>query len=233
MARNNNLKRKLGWLELGLYLGGVALIVVFLQVRAGSERLRQEGLQAFEVVASQPVQEENALPMEEREPLLPADRGSQPNQELWTEKRIREYEESLKTAGDPPVAVLSIEHLDINVPVFNGTDDYNLNRGVGRIIGTARVDADGNLGIAGHRDGFFRPLKDIEIGDNMSLQTAGGTVTYQVSSIEIVEPDDVYVLHATQERTLTLVTCYPFYYVGHAPKRYIVKATAEHFLVKT
>ncbi len=233
MARNNNLKRKLGWLELGLYLGGVALIVVFFQVRAGSERLRQEGLQAFEVVASQPVQEENALPLEEREPVLPADRGSQPNQELWTEKRIREYEESLKIAGDPPVAVLSIEHLDITVPVFNGTDDYNLNRGVGRIIGTARVDADGNLGIAGHRDGFFRPLKDIEIGDNMSLQTAGGTVAYQVSSIEIVEPDDVSVLRPTQERTLTLVTCYPFYYVGHAPKRYIVKATAEHFLVKT
>lgn len=226
LAHSSNLKRKLGWLELGLYLGGIALIVVFIQVRAGSERLRQEGLQAFEEVAAQPVQEESA-------PVLPADRSRQPNQDLWTEKRIHEYEESLKVAGDPPLAVLSIEHLDITVPVFNGTDDYNLNRGVGRIIGTARVDADGNLGIAGHRDGFFRPLKDIEIGDNMSLQTAGGTVTYQVSSIEIVEPDDVSVLSPTQERTITLVTCYPFYYVGHAPKRYIVKATAEHFLVKT
>lgn len=233
LARNKNLKRKLGWLELGLYLGGVALIVVFIQVRAGGERLRQEGLQAFEEIAAQPVQQESVENREQPVAELPADRGSQPNQELWTEKRIHEYEESLKVAGDPPVAVLSIEHLDITVPVFNGTDDYNLNRGVGRIIGTARIDVDGNLGIAGHRDGFFRPLKDIEIGDNMRLQTAGGTVTYQVSSIEIVEPDDVSVLHPTQERTLTLVTCYPFYYVGHAPKRYIVKATAEHFLVKT
>ena len=233
MARSGNLKKKLGWLELGLYLAGIAMIVVFLQVRAGSERLRQEGLQAFEENAAQPVQQESPGHPEESVTVLPADRGSQPNQELWTEKRIHEYEESLKIAGAPPVAVLSIEHLDINVPVFNGTDDYNLNRGVGRIIGTARVDADGNLGIAGHRDGFFRPLKDIEIGDNMQLRTAGGTVTYQVSSIEIVEPDDVSVLLPTQERTLTLVTCYPFYYVGHAPKRYIVKATAEHFLVKT
>jgi sortase A len=104
---------------------------------------------------------------------------------------------------------------------------------VGRIKGTAWVDTDGNLGIAGHRDGFFRPLKDIQIGDSMDLQTAGGTVTYEVSSIEIVEPEDVSVLSPTLERTLTLVTCYPFYYVGHAPKRFIVKATAEHSLAKT
>jgi sortase A len=99
---------------------------------------------------------------------------------------------------------------------------------VGRIEGTAPVDRVGNLGIAGHRDSFFRPLKDIEIGDIMELQTGDGTVTYAVSSIEIVEPEDVFVLAPTAERTLTLVTCYPFYYVGHAPKRYIVKATAEH-----
>ena len=72
--------------------------------------------------------------------------------------------------------------------VYNGTDEFNLNRGVGRIKGTAWIDTDGNLGIAGHRDGFFRPLKDIGVGDRMVLQTAGGTVTYEVSSIEIVEP---------------------------------------------
>ncbi|MEE4216218.1 MAG: class D sortase [Xanthomonadales bacterium] len=233
LARSSSLKKKLGWLELVLYLAGIVLIVVFLQVRAGTERLRQEGLQAFEENAARPVQQPSTGQAEASVAVLPADRDRRPNQALWTEKRIHEYEESLKIAGAPPVAVLSIEHLDINVPVYNGTDDFNLNRGVGRIIGTARVDADGNLGIAGHRDGFFRPLKDIEIGDSMQLRTAGGTVTYQVSSIEIVAPDDVSVLRPTQEKTLTLVTCYPFYYVGHAPKRYIVKATAEHFLVKT
>lgn len=215
-----------------MYLGGIALIAVFFYVRSDSERLREEGLQAFDeaVVASdEPAAQATR---EQGLPELPADRGFQPNQELWTKKRIHEYEESLKVAGDPPLAVLTIDHLDIAVPVYNGTDDYNLNRGVGRIIGTAFIDADDNLGIAGHRDGFFRPLKDIEIGDNMQLKTAGGIVTYQVSSIEIVEPDDISVLSATQERTITLVTCYPFYYVGHAPKRYIVKATAEHFFGK-
>jgi sortase A len=156
-----------------------------------------------------------------------------PNQALWTEKRIADYEESLKVAADPPVALLTIAHLDIQVPVYNGSDDFNMNRGVGRIIGTAPIDTAGNLGIAGHRDGFFRGLKDIEVGDHIDLQTAGGEFVYAVSSIQIVDPDDVSVLDPTAENTITLVTCYPFYYVGHAPKRYIVKATAKHVVSKT
>ena len=234
MANSGSLKRKLGWLEIGLYLGGVALIAVFFVVRADSDRLRQEGLEAFQQQLAELPNTDNAPKTAVQDTESKAVYSSpQPNQELWAEKRIREYEESLAVAGDPPLAVLSIDHLDITVPVYNGTDEYNLNRGVGRIKGTAWVDSDGNLGIAGHRDGFFRPLKDIEIGDSMQLQTAGGTVTYEVSSIEIVEPNDVSVLSPTDERTITLVTCYPFYYVGHAPKRYIVKATAEHFLAKT
>ena len=234
MQNRGNLKRKLGWLEWGLYLSGVALIAVFFAIRSEGERMRQEGLQAFEQVAVQ-----DSLPSQ-----LPGDAGparapspefgvANPNQDLWAEDRIRQFEASQRQAGDPPLGVLLIDHLDIQVPVYNGTDELTLNRGVGRIKGTARIDADGNLGIAGHRDSFFRPLKDIEVGDRMELKTAGGTVTYAVSSIEIVEPDDVSVLSPTLERTITLVTCYPFYYVGHAPKRYIVKATAEHFLAKT
>ena len=122
---------------------------------------------------------------------------------------------------------------ELAVPVYDGPEEFNLTRGAGRIRGTARVGGNGNLGIAAHRDSFFRPLKDIEVGDTMELKTAGGTVTYEVSSIEIVDPDEVSVLAPTANRTLTLVTCYPFYYVGHAPKRFIVKATAEHSLAKT
>jgi sortase A len=233
LAGSANLKRKLGWLELGFYLGGAVLIAVFFFIRADSERLRQEGLEAFEQATAVQTAGSQNIPSE-----LPGDPprrygDANPNQELWAEKRIRDYEESLSVVGEPPLAVLTIEHLDISVPVFNGTDEYNLNRGVGRIKGTAWIDTDGNLGIAGHRDGFFRPLKDIQIGDRMALQTAGGIVTYAVSSIEIVEPEDTSVLSPASERTLTLVTCYPFYYVGHAPKRFIVKATAEHSLAKT
>jgi sortase A len=217
-----SLKRKLKWAEWGLYLGGVALLVIFFQIRGSGERQREEGIKIF--------QESIAVAAQ-----APASAGPEwkPNQELWADKRIREYEESQKVEAGPPLALLTIDEVDIQVPVYNGTDEFNLNRGVGRIIGTAHFEADGNLGIAGHRDGFFRGLKDVEVGDEIRFQTARGEVLYTVSSIEIVDPSDVSVLAPTPERTLTLVTCYPFYYVGHAPKRYIVTATAEHLLAKT
>lgn len=220
-------KLKLGWLEAGLYLGGIALLAVFFQIRADGERQREEGMEAFKAATSQIVLEN---PYSGESALAQV---SAPNQELWTEKRISEYEESLKVAAGLPLAILTIAKLDIQVPVYNGADDFNMNRGVGRIKGTAAIDATGNLGIAGHRDGFFRGLKDIEVGDPIGLQTANGEVAYTVSSIQIVEPDDVSVLDPTTEQTITLVTCYPFYYVGHAPKRYIVKAKAEHVNSKT
>ena len=85
------------------------------------------------------------------------------------------------------------------------------------------IDTDGNLGIAGHRDGFFRGLKDIEVGDSIEMLTHQGNSEFVVSSITIVDPTDVSVLAPTDSSTITLVTCYPFYFVGHAPKRYIVK----------
>ena len=93
----------------------------------------------------------------------------------------------------------------------------------GRIEGTAWIDSPGNLGIAGHRDGFFRDLKDIEVGDSIDMLTHQGNSEFVVSSITIVDPTDVSVLAPTDSSTITLVTCYPFYFVGHAPKRYIVK----------
>jgi len=215
------LKKRLKWLEWGLYLGGAGLLLVFFQIRADVDRQRVEGLQAFKTAAAIAVALENPVSGEAKIAEVVS-----PNQELWAEKRIAEYEESLKVEAEPPLAVLSINKLDIQVPVYNGADDFNLNRGVGRIKGTAAIDADGNLGIAGHRDGFFRGLKDIVIGDNVFLQTARSETRYEVSSIEIVDPDDVSVLNPTPETTITLVTCYPFYYVGNAPKRFIVKATA-------
>ncbi|MFC1740346.1 class D sortase [Pseudomonadota bacterium] len=222
---SSTLKKKLGWLEIGLYLGGVALLVVFFQIRTSGERQREEGVRVFQAS------------IEAAEQTVQRDQGDQnewsPNQELWADKRIREYEESLQVEAGPPLALLTIDEVDIQVPVYNGTDEFNLNRGVGRIIGTAHLEAEGNLGIAGHRDGFFRGLKDVAVGDEIRFQTARGEVLYTVSSILIVDPSDVSVLAPTPERTLTLVTCYPFYYVGHAPKRYIVTATAKHLLAKT
>jgi len=152
---------------------------------------------------------------------------SEPDKSLWNAKRINDYQESLMIDADPPVGIMKIEDLNIEIPIYNGTEELNLNRGVGRIKGMARMNDDsGNLGIAGHRDGIFRSLKDIQVGDDIEVLTPLGTETYAVSSITIVPKDDISVLSPTTERTMTIVTCYPFYHVGNAPKRYIVKATA-------
>jgi sortase A len=159
-------------------------------------------------------------------------RGSPPSDEpvdfgLWDPKRIRGYKESLEVDKRSPWGVLSIEKLRLQVPVFDGTDDLTLNRGAGWILGTARPGEPGNIGIAGHRDGFFRGLKDVAVGDAVALKTAGGRALYAIDEIEIVSPDRVDVLKARPSPSLTLVTCYPFYFIGPAPQRFIVHAKLE------
>jgi len=144
---------------------------------------------------------------------------------MWAEKRIQAYRDSLVSKTDPPLAVLEIDKLRIRVPVFEGTDDLTLNRGVGRIVGSAKLGGTGNIGIAGHRDGFFRGLKDISLGDEVDLTMAAAKETYIVDQIEIVSPTDVRVLQPRRAPSITLVTCYPFYFVGDAPKRFIVHAS--------
>jgi LPXTG-site transpeptidase (sortase) family protein len=85
----------------------------------------------------------------------------------------------------------------------------------------------GNSAIAGHRDGLFRPLKDVKVGDEIRFRTTSDEFVYRVTRTSIVEPDDLSVLERRPETTLTLITCYPFYYVGSAPQRFIVQATRE------
>ena len=128
---------------------------------------------------------------------------------------------------DTPLALLRIPRLEIDVPVFEGTDDLVLNRGVGRIEGTAFPGEAGNIGIAGHRDGFFRPLKDIVVGDTIVLDSTSETTTFLVEELHIVDPSDVWVLEATDTPSVTLVTCYPFYFIGSAPQRFIVRASTS------
>jgi sortase A len=146
---------------------------------------------------------------------------------LWSPKRVQAFKDSLVEDVDAPIALLSIAKIHLDVPVFDGTEDLTLNRGVGRILGTARIGQGGNLGIAGHRDGFFRGLKDLAAGDVVELVLRGQTLTYVVDTIQIVNPKDVRVLRQTPSATLTLVTCYPFYFVGSAPQRYIVSASVK------
>ena len=147
-----------------------------------------------------------------------------PDLSLWEPKRIAAWREALLTPGLPPIGVLRIPKVHIEAPLLPGTDDVTLNRGIGHIEGTALPGTDGNAGIAGHRDGFFRGLKDISPGDTIELETQQGREVYRVERIWIVVPEDVSVLDPTPTRALTLVTCYPFYFVGPAPQRLIVRA---------
>jgi len=120
---------------------------------------------------------------------------------------------------------LEIPRLGLSVMVREGADNGTLRKAVGHIPGTALPGVIGNVALAGHRDTFFRPLRNIKKGDDIDLQTERGTYRYVVESTKIVGPRDVGVLAASGGETLTLVTCYPFYYVGSAPKRFIVRAT--------
>jgi sortase A len=122
---------------------------------------------------------------------------------------------------------LEAPSVQMSAAVLEGTDDGTLSRGAGHIEDTPYPGQSGNVGIAGHRDTVFRPLRDIKVGDPLMLTTADHTYSYRVSRTLIVGPDDVYVLDPTGEPTVTLVTCYPFEYVGHAPQRFIVQATAD------
>jgi sortase A len=144
---------------------------------------------------------------------------------LWSDIRVKEWKESLAVDRRAPLAILKMPRLKIDVPVLEGTDDLTLNRGAGWIEGTSRPGETGNVGLSAHRDGFFRALKDVAAGDELVLETPRETTRYAVAWTKIVDPDDVSVLDETGGAAVTLVTCYPFYFVGSAPQRLIVRAT--------
>jgi sortase A len=131
----------------------------------------------------------------------------------------------LKVEIGTVVARLDAPAVKLSTAVLEGSDDAILNRGAGHIEDTALPGESGNIGIAGHRDTIFRPVRRLRIGDELTLSTSDRVYRYRISRTLIVGPDDVYVLDPTSQPMLTLVTCYPFDFIGHAPKRFIVQAT--------
>lgn len=195
---------------------GLALLAVFVTIRTYSIVASSAALREFKAADG----------------VLPDKRGSAPGMEVQNassgirpEKRSEAGSPIPVGRSDGPIAVLTIKRLSLEVPVFDGIGERVLSRGAGRIPGTARPGQSGNMGIAGHRDLFFRKLKDLRIGDRVVLSTRNGKHTYTVDRLDIVVPDDVSVLQPGRRPAITLVTCYPFYFVGHAPKRYIAHAS--------
>jgi sortase A len=119
---------------------------------------------------------------------------------------------------------LDAPSVKLSTVVLEGSDDGTLSRGSGHIEDTPFPGQSGNVGIAGHRDTTFRALRNIHVGDPLEYKTADRLYRYRISKTMIVGPDDVYVLDPTEQPALTLVTCYPFEFVGHAPRRFIVRA---------
>jgi sortase A len=125
------------------------------------------------------------------------------------------------------VGMLDVPRLQLSTPVVEGDDDRTLKRAVGHLPDTPMPWESGNSALAGHRDGLFRPLKDVKVGDEIRFRTTRDEFIYRVTKTSIVDPDEVSVLAHQPQATLTLITCYPFYYVGSAPQRFIVHATRQ------
>ena len=122
------------------------------------------------------------------------------------------------------LGMLDVPRLRLSTPVIEGDDTRTLKRAVGHLPDTPMPWEEGNSAVAGHRDGLFRPLKDVKVGDEIRFRTTRDQFRYRVTKTAIVMPDDVSVLETQQHSTLTLITCYPFYYVGAAPQRFVIHA---------
>jgi sortase A len=190
----------LRWSEVAAYIAGAMLCSLFALAQADSALGSTNALEDF------------------------AASLSPPDQTLWAAGRVRDYQAAQQSPANA-VAVLTIPSLKLEVPVFGSDDELSLNRGAGLVAGMGTPDTGGNVGIAGHRDGFFRVLKDAKVGDLIEIRTHRKLHRYRVTSINIVDKTDKHVLADTDEPGVTLVTSYPFYFLGNAPQRYIVAAT--------
>ena len=198
--------RILKTLETLSWVSGVTLMGFFLSQLALGEAERRSDIEAFTLAYVQ---------------------DTVPDQSLWSEGRIAAWYETRSTEPVNVRAILTIPDLGLEVPVYSDSSQFNMDRGAGLIPGTSEPGEPGNIGISGHRDGYFRVLKDIQQGSEILLQTPTGKQRYVISETFIVDPIDVEVLEPGSSDSLTLVTCYPFYFVGSAPQRFIVRAEID------
>ena len=192
---------------------GIAAIAVWTVVTLAGVAASREDLTRFE-------QQRSAVARS----VVPT--AAAPDVSEWDVERVKAWRAVLTDPAPAPLAILRIPKIKLEVAILPGTDEFVLNRAVGHIEETVLPGAVGNAGIAGHRDGFFRGLKDIATGDAIDVETLRGRHTYRVERIWIVNPEDVSVLDELPTRALTLVTCYPFFHIGPAPQRYIVRAVS-------
>jgi sortase A len=219
-----NLKRTLKWFQYGFLTAGIICLGVYSYVWLDTELYQSYenwsfdralagrnanmfGFVADKLLGRTQEEELGEAPIEERFSEL---EGTSPAPEVSRRQEL--------------IGRIQIPRLKVNAIVREGVDNRTLRRAVGHIPGTARPGEEGNIGLAAHRDTFFRPLRDVQKNDRIMITTLEGTYEFEVESLKIVSPQDVSVLRDNGSATVTLVTCYPFNYVGSAPKRFIVQA---------
>ncbi len=195
------------------YVAGILFMGFFVVQIAQGEIQRRSAIAEFANIP-----EENLIPIPET---------VEPNTALWAPGRITDYQTSLNAELPPVLGVLAIPSIGLEVPVYPSDSELLMDRGSGVIDGMSYPHEPGNIGIAGHRDGYFMVLKDVQPGDKLLLETLEGPKNFVINSTQIVEIDDMDLLQDTTEQSVTLVTCYPFYFVGHAPQRFIVTASLD------
>lgn len=218
------------WIEVALWVTGLSLLAAYAATRAWSSYASNEGIDAMREARAVHVTQSQSAELTEPHgpsaaairPLLPR-RAIEPDMTTWSKARQAAYRVA-HASTLVPHAVLRIPSLRLEVPVYAGTSPEVLNRGAGWIEGTAAPGPDGNVGVAAHRDGFFRPLERIKLNDEIIVETVQDTQRYRVTEIRVVAPQEIEVLANTARPTVTLVTCYPFHFVGAAPQRFIVRA---------
>lgn len=147
-----------------------------------------------------------------------------PDMQLWSDSRKTAYLRSLEREAAPVLAVLTAPSVGLSVPVYSSANTINMDRGAGIVDGMSFPHEPGHIGIAGHRDGYFRVLQHLSIGDSLVLDTLQGERRFIVDDLVIIDPDELEYLDATEEARLSIVTCYPFYFAGSAPQRFLVRA---------
>jgi sortase A len=137
---------------------------------------------------------------------------------------VRVRPASYRSPAGEPLGEIELTRIGVTAIILEGTSERILRRAVGHVSGTAMPGQPGNVAIAGHRDTFFRALRNVREGDEITVSTLEGSYRYRVDSIKVVGPNDIEVLDNSGGDILTLVTCYPFYFVGPAPRRFVVRA---------
>ncbi len=226
------MKRALFYIEKILLLGGFALILTFIAVKIHAYQGHSNSVSEVESIIqtnqqslkqSMQTDVKGSVNITTRLNSEQNNTTDLPDMSDWSAKRKKDYHEA--NVSSPILGLLEIPQIDLKVAIFDKATEPHLNKGVARVLQNTKLSGEGNLSLAGHRDGFFRKLGNVVLDDIFTVKDIqGNEFNYQVTKIWIVRPTDTYVMKPTENPSITLITCYPFYFVGSAPERYIIRA---------